>query len=417
MGSELKNIVIIGNGCASAECVKSLRENGYKGKILLLSENHWPVFNPMLITYYLADKIFFDELFPYGRGNEFYKKYGVDVYFESPATDINPEDKVVYTSSGKELKYDRCLIATGARPIIPSIKGIESDRVFHVRTVEDTIRMKIFLKNNPQKALVVGASLIGIKIVEVLYQRGIEVYLLDVAKHIFPFNAHPECAQIIEERLKQRGIKLRFGNEIEMIKETESGLRVYLKDKSVIEMDMVVICIGVKPNTEFVKGKVAIDRGILIDEYTRTYTKDIYAAGDVAQGKTILSGKSQVIGLLSNARYQGRTAGKNMVGKIEYLPEVLPHNIAHFLGMDFISIGDIVCYDKEEIISKGEKFIQFFWKDKFLTGVNVLDSYQDSGILKSIIIKSLINKTVVSADKASLIQTQLLRKLRGFTPG
>ncbi len=411
MDLEPKSIVIVGNGCASAECIKTLRENGYSGRIFLFSENNWSVFNPMLITYYLANKIDFDGMFPYGRGEDFYKRYKVDVYFGSPVVAIWPEDKVVYTHSGKEFKYDRCLIATGARPIVPSVKGIESERVFRVRTVEDAIRMKIFLNNKPQKALVVGASLIGIKIVEVLYQLGMEVNLLDIAKHIFPLNAHPECAKIIEERLEQKGIRLRLGTEIEKIKETSRGLKVYLKDKSVVETDMVVICIGVKPNTDFIfiNDKVAIDRGILIDEYTRTSCKDLYAAGDVSQVKTLLGGKSQIMGLLSNARYQGRTAGKNMLGKIEPLPAVIPNNIAHFFGMDFVSIGDIFCYESMEIRSNGGQFIQFFWKDKLLTGINMLNSYQESGIIKNTMIKGLIQKKDLLSGNASLIQEQLLK--------
>lgn len=409
MDLEPKSIVIVGNGCASAECIKALRENGYSGRIFLFSENNWSVFNPMLITYYLADKIDFDGMFPYGRGEDFYKRYKVDVYFGSPVVAICPKDKVVYTHSGKEFKYDRCLIATGARPIVPSVKGIESERVFQVRTVEDAIRMKIFLSNNPQKALVVGASLIGIKIAEVLYNRGMEVYLLDIARHIFPLNAHPECARIIEERLEQKGIRLRLGTEIEKIKETSRGLKVYLKDKSVVETDMVVICIGVKPNTDFINGKIAIDRGVLIDEYTRTSCKDLYAAGDVSQVKTLLGGKSQIMGLLSNARYQGRTAGKNMLGKIEPLPGVIPNNIAHFFGMDFVSIGDIFCYDRIEIRSNGGQFVQFFWKDKLLKGINMLNSYQESGIIKNTMIKGLIQKKDLLSGNASLIQEQLLK--------
>lgn len=413
LSSNLRSIVIIGNGCASAECVIALRENGYKGKLSLLSENHWPVFNPMLITYYLDDKINFDGLFPFGRGDEFYKRYVVDVYFESPAMAIDPQDKIVYTHSGKKLKYDRCLIATGARPIIPPIKGIESDRVFRVRTVEDAIRMKIFLNNNPKRALVLGASLIGIKIAEVLYNRGIDLYLVDIAKHIFPLNAHPECAKIIEDRLKQKGIKLKFGTEIEKLKEIKSGLRVYFRDKSMVETDMVVICIGVKPNTEFIHDKVAIDRGIIIDEYTRTNIRDLYAAGDVAQGKTLPGGISQIIGLLSIARYQGRTAAKNMLGKIEPLPGVLPNNIAHFMGMDFVSIGDIRTYDRTEIRSDGGRFIQFFWKDRYLTGVNILDSYEESGIIKNTMIKSLFQKEDVVSDKVAMIQTLLFKNLLG----
>jgi len=412
LNSEVQNILIIGNGFASAECIKALRDNGYNGKISLLNDNHWSVFNPMLITYYLADKISFDGLFPFGRGQDFYEKYGVGVYFDSPAIAIDLEDKVVFTQSSKVHKYDKCLIATGARPILPKISGINSDRVFTIRKAEDAIRIKNALRGNPKKALIVGASLIGIKVAEVFYNRGIEVYLSDIAKHIFPLNAHPECAKIIEERLKRRGIQLLFGTEMEKLQETKIGIKTYFKDKSMIETDLVVICIGVKANTEFIdKKKVAVDRGILIDEYTKTNLKDIYAAGDVAQGKTLIRERFQIIGLLSNARYQGRTAGENMAGKIVPLPKTIPHNIAHFMGIDFVSIGDVSCYERMEMESNGERLIMLFWSDKFLTGVNLLDYYEESGTFKHALIRGLVQKKEVIIDKASLIQTQWIKNL------
>jgi NADPH-dependent 2,4-dienoyl-CoA reductase/sulfur reductase-like enzyme len=152
-----KNIVIIGNGCAGAECIRALRESGYHNKIHLFTDSKWPVSNPMLTTYYVENKIGFDGLFPYGAGSEFYLKYRVDVYTESPVAVLDAEQKMVYTKSGMELKYDQCLIATGAAPILPPIEGVGSKRVYTLRTVEDAIRLKEAMAKKPKKALVIGA--------------------------------------------------------------------------------------------------------------------------------------------------------------------------------------------------------------------------------------------------------------------
>ena len=108
------------------------------------------------------------------------------------------------------------------------------------------------------------------------------------------------------------------------------------------EADLLVMCIGVKANTGFIDRKqVAVDRGILVDGYMRTSMPGLYAAGDVAQGKNLLSGESEMIGLWNNARYQGRTAGRNMAGRNEFFPGNIPHNITHFMGMDFVGIGNV----------------------------------------------------------------------------
>jgi NAD(P)H-nitrite reductase large subunit len=408
-----KNIVIIGNGCAGAECIRALRESGYHDKIHLFTNSRWPVSNPMLTIYYAEGKIGFDGLFPYGAGPEFYLRYGVDVHAESPVTVLDAEQKVVHTKSGIELKYDQCLIATGAIPILPPIEGVGSERVYTLRTVEDAIRLKEAMAKKPKKALVIGASMVGIKLVELFYQAGTKVCLADLAQHIFPLTAHPECGRVIEERLIQKGIKLRFGAGIEKAEEATRGVKAYFKDSTEVEeADLLMICIGVKANTGFIDRKqVAIDNGILIDEHMRTNIPGLYAAGDVAQGKNLLSGGMQIIGMWNNARYQGRTAGRNMAGGNEFFQGTIPHHITHFMGMDFVSIGDVNEYDRTDKKYDGRRYIQLFWKNRFLTGANFLDSFIESGAVKNALIKGLRQKGPILSGRLPVIQNQLIKNI------
>jgi 3-phenylpropionate/trans-cinnamate dioxygenase ferredoxin reductase subunit len=403
-------MVIVGNGCAGAECVKALRESGYKEKIHLFTDNRWPVSNPMLTIYYIAGKIGFDGLFPYG---EFYSKYGVDVYAGSPVVALDAEQKVVYAKSGLELKYDKCLIATGATPILPPVEGLGSDRIYTMRTVEDALRLKEAMAKKPKKALVIGASMVGIKLVDLFYNAGMEVCLADLAQHVFPLTAHPECAQIIEKNLRQKGIKLRLGAGIERAEETTRGVKAYFNNSTESEeAELVVMCIGVKPNTSFVDGKqVALDKGILVDEHMRTNMPGLYAAGDVAQGKNLLSGRSEIIGLWNNARYQGRTAGRNMAGGNEFFSGNIPHYTTHFMGMNFVGIGDVNGYDRMDKKYDGKRFIQLFWKDGLLTGANFLDSFTESGVIKNALIKGLRQKGHSLSGSLPLIQNQLIKNI------
>lgn len=408
-----KSLVIVGNGCAGAECIKALRESGYNEKIHLFTDSRWPVSNPMLTPYYVAGKIGFDELFPYGASQEFYLKYGVDVYAESPVVVLDAEQKMVYAKSGLELKYDKCLIATGAIPILPPVEGIGSDRIYTMRTVEDAIRLKRAMAKKPKKTLVIGASMVGIKVVELFYKAGVEVCLADLVQHIFPLAAHPECARVIEERLEQKGIKLRFGAEIEKVEETTWGVRAYFKNSTESEeAALLVICIGVLANTGFIDRKqVAVDKGILVDGHMRTSMPGLYAAGDVAQGKNLLSGGSEIIGLWNNARYQGRTAGRNMAGENEVFPGNIPHNITHFMGMDFVSIGDVKGQDRMGKKYDGKRYIQLFWKDGLLTGANFMDSYAESGVIKNALIKGLRQNGPVLSGFLPVIQNQLIKNI------
>jgi NADPH-dependent 2,4-dienoyl-CoA reductase/sulfur reductase-like enzyme len=408
-----KGMVIVGNGGAGAECIKALRESGYKEKIHLLTDSRWPIANPMLTTYYVADKIGFEGLFPYGASQEFYVKYGVDAHAESPVVALDAEQKVVYAKSGLELEYDKCLIATGATPVLPPVEGIGSDRIYTMRTVGDAIRLKEAMTQTPKKTLVIGASMVGIKVMELFYKVGVEVCLADLASHIFPLSAHPECAQVIEERLGQKGIKLRFGAGIEKVEETNRGVRAYFNGSTGSEeADLLVMCIGVKANTSFIDRKrVAVERGILVDGTMKTSMPGLYAAGDVAQGKNLLSGGSEMIGLWNNARYQGRTAGRNMAGKNEFFRGNIPHNITHFMGMDFVGIGNVNDHDRMEKKYDGGRYIQLFWKDGLLTGANFLDSYTESGVIKHALIKGLGHNGSALSDSLPVIQNQLIKNI------
>jgi NAD(P)H-nitrite reductase large subunit len=408
-----ENIVIVGNGGAGAECIKALRESGYNGKIHLFADSRWPISNPMLTTYYVAGKIGFDGLFPYGAGQKFYLKYGVKVYAESPVVALDAKQKVVWAKSGLELKYNKCLIATGAAPLLPPVEGIGSNRIYAMRTVEDAIRLKEAVAKKAKKALVIGASMVGIKVVDLFYEAGTEVCLVDLAQHIFPLAAHPECARVIEGRLDQKGIKLRFGAGIEKVEETTQGVRAYLNGSPESEeADLLVMCIGVRPNIGFVDRKqVAIDSGVLVDGHMRTSMPGLYAAGDVAQGKNLLSGGSQIIGSWNNARYQGRTAGRNMAGENESSPGNIPHHITHFIGMDFVGIGDVNGQDRMEKKYDGKRYIQLFWKNGLLIGANFLDSCTESGVIKNALIKGLRQNRPVLSGSLPVIQNQLIKNI------
>jgi len=225
--------------------------------------------------------------------------------------------------------------------------------------------------------------------------------------------AHPECARIVEERLEQKGIQLRFGAGIKKVEETSRGIRAYFKGGTESEeADLLVLCIGVKANTGFIDRKqVAIDRGILVDEHMRTSIPGLYAAGDVAQGKNLLSGESEMIGLWSNARSQGRTAGRNMAGENESFRGNIPHNITHFMGMDFVGIGAVNDHDRMEKKYDGKTYLQLFWKDGLLAGANFLDNYTGSGVVKNALMKGLRHDGSSLSDSVPVIQNQLIKNI------
>ncbi len=389
MNQKADKIAIIGNGCAGAECVKALRESGYGGDIHLFTSSRWPVYNPMLTTYYTSGNISFEQLFPYGPDNSFYQNYGVNAHSASPVIALDAENRVVANQEGLELRYRQCLIASGASPLLPPIEGIRSKRVFLMRTVEDALRLKKALEGRPRRALVIGASLVGIKVAELLYQAGVKVCMADLAEHILPLTAHPACSAIIEERLTGLGLKLRLGLNLKRLEETASGIKACFDRNRSETADFLVLCIGVRPNIDFVdRRQIEVGEGILVDNRMMTGMPGLYAAGDVSQ--QIPGGKPLATGSWANARYQGRTAGRNMAGMTDFFPGNIPQNIAHFMGMDFVSIGETGEYDTIEKRSDGRDTRLLFWRDGKLVGANLIGGYEGSGPLKNALIKGSV---------------------------
>jgi NAD(P)H-nitrite reductase large subunit len=405
-------VAVIGYGCAAAECIKALRENSYSGEIHVFSDSRWPIYNPMLTTYYISGKINFHQLFPYGEDNKFCRDYNVSLHADSPVINLDAEKKAVTNKAGLEYNYEQCLISSGASPLLPPIDGINSDKVYVLRTPGDAVRLKQALDKKPEKAVVIGASLVGIKITELLHNTGMEVCLVDSADRIFPLFAHSECSKIITDRLIKSGVIVDTGLELTRIEDCPEAIRAYFNNNESRDADLLIICTGIRPNTQFINpAQVEINQGIPVNEHMMTNIPSLYAAGDVAEGKNLLTQTSQVISLWVNARYQGRTAGRNMSGIPATLPGNIPHNITHFMGMDFISIGDICDYDNMEKLSNGNKYMQLFWKNKLLTGANFIDFHSESGIIKNAIIKGLISNRPTSNTALPLAQNLLIENI------
>ena len=386
-------LLILGNGGAAIHAVTTLRKAGHTGPIHLVSDTAGPAFNPMLSPYFLAGKIAFKDCFPFGQA--FYERHRVTCHFGSPVATLDAVNKEVFLESGKRLSYDRCLVATGARPTLPPIPGLnESPRVFSLRTPGDTLRLRETL--SPAKnALVLGASMIGVKLAEILMGQGMKVTLVDVADRIMPQAAHSECASIMASEIKKMNVDLRLGRTLEGLEDRGRHAVCHFKDSRSLEADLCLVCTGVRPNLDFLNpDQVETDRGILVDDHMKTSAEGLYAAGDVSQGLNPLSGKKEMIGLWGNACWQGRTAGLNMAGSDTAYPGTIPHHISSFFGLTFVHLGDINRSGTDvKILSNrnfsGAPFYLLVFDKDILVGVNTINAFQQAGRLKSAMLQKL----------------------------
>ena len=380
------SMIILGNGCAGAECAIALREHGYGGVIQMFADNCLPPANPMLTTYYASKRIGWEMLFPYGM--DFYEKYGIEFHGNEPVEELLNMEHRVRTAKGF-YPYIKCLVASGASAVRPPIPGCANEKVLTVRTPQDARLLMAAGEKRPRKVLVVGASMVGIKVVEMFVNQGAEVVLADLAPGVFPLAASEACAAIIEEDLKRRGIGLLFSAQLCAMKERADGrLIATFGDGTDVACDYLAMCVGVRTNLGFVNNQsLAVEKGILTDGQMRSSDPDVFAAGDVAQAVNLSTGHPGIIGLLANARDQGRAAGAGMLGKKAVFPGSFPHNITHYFDIDFVGIGDVRHFDREVRMEGGGRFCQFFYTKGRLTGINTLGNMLPAGVMKNLMMK------------------------------
>ena len=390
---------IVGFGTAGYHALKEIRRYDQEGIVDVYGDTGEAPYNPMLTTYYVYGKLNHDGLYPFGSLEEIQKRFDF-TYLHETVKKVHADTMTVETASGSKV-YDKILIAAGATAFAPPVKGLAPEDTFLMRTVRDAERLKVRLEQSPvHSAVVVGASMAGIKVVEVLKKYGVETVLADLAASIFPLAAYPEVAAVIEKRVEKQGIRMCFGATIDHM-EVQDGQKVaVMTDGSVIPADLVALCIGTRASVGVVKDEVEIGRGIIVNERMETSAPGIYAAGDCCEGNNLESGQTQIIGLWANANHQGTVAGANMTGHDADFDGNILHNITHFMNMDFIGFGDNRI--QGEVLEYGAPedglYIRLVLKDGRIAGANILDNYRISGIVKNYMLRLFAGETARIPD-------------------
>ena len=267
---------IVGFGTAGYHAAESIRTHDKQGEIHVYGDTGLAPYNPMLTTYYIFGKLPRSGLFPFGPLEEVADRLGLTLHHER-VKKVHAQDLTVETERGTQ-RYDKLLIATGATAFAPPVKGLAPEDSFLMRTVDDAQRLKDRLdRGDVRSAVVVGASMAGIKVVEVLEKYGVRVCLADLASHIFPLAAYPEVSAAIEKRVAKRGIDLRFGATIDHMELWNGQKTAVMTDGSVVPADLVSLCIGTRAATQVVQGEVDILDSYRISGILKNYMLRLFA--------------------------------------------------------------------------------------------------------------------------------------------
>jgi nitrite reductase (NADH) large subunit len=380
--------LIIGNSAAALNAVKAIRENDSSGNITVVSaENHY-AYSPVLLTYYVSQKIKRSALFLADRN--FYQRYGVELILGNPAIRVNARNRKVTLANKDNLNYDKLLIATGSSPKTLGIPGENLPGVFTLKTIDDADKLVKF-GDRMRDAVIIGGGLIGLQAANALYSPERNIKIIIGSKQPLSQNVDPSCAENVCQGIRECGMTVIFETQAISIEKIKDKLSVALSSGEHLETDAVIIGKGVSPNTRLVeKSGIETNQGILVDETMRTNVPNVFAAGDVAEGLNLITGQRQVIATWPNACSQGQTAGINMTGGLDQ-NQGLNSNICGFLGSSVASVGitkpdnddyvEVVCEDP----AKG-RYRKLVWNKKDeLVGAVLMGKVADIGIISNLI--------------------------------
>ncbi|MFI5242037.1 MAG: FAD-dependent oxidoreductase [Gemmatimonadales bacterium] len=306
--STVQTVVIVGAGAAGNAAAEMLRRDGFTGAITMIgADPSGPYDRPNLSKDYLAGSAP-EEWLPL-RGTEFYEKHKIELLTSMRVTAIDAKAKKATLENGQSRTFDRLLLATGATPIVLKIPGAERPQVHYLRTLADS-RAIIAAAENAHRAVVIGASFIGLEVAASLRTRGLEVHVVapDTVPLVKVFG--PELGAHIKAIHDQHGVKFSLGRSVIGIGADD----VTLDDGQTITADLVVIGIGVRPNLDLAKDAgLAVDNGVTVNEYLETSVPGIYAAGDIASFPYRSGGNIRVEHFVVAER-QGQTAARNILG-------------------------------------------------------------------------------------------------------
>lgn len=370
--------VIIGNSAAAVGAIEGIRSVDAQGKITVVSDEAYPTYSRPLISYLLLGKTT-EEKMKY-RPADFYEKNQVELLLRTHAEKIDPTAKTVLLEDGRLLSYDKLLIAAGSSPLQPPIPGLEQVEAKCTFGSLDDAKALEKLLTKETRLLIMGAGLIGLKCAEGVTHLAGSVDVVDLAPHVLPSILDEKGAALVQAHMEQKGVRFILGDSVKSF----AGNTATLASGRQLDFDVLVIAVGVRPNTALVEAAGGqVQRGICTDETQKTTLPDIYAAGDCTLSRDLASGEKRILALLPNAYAQGECAGINMAGGSKRYEKAIAMNAIGFWGLHVLTAG---AYNGTEYIVESEgNYKKLIVRDNHLVGYILVGDVRRAGIYTALI--------------------------------
>ncbi len=378
--------VIIGAGAAGISALLTIRRIDTESEIKVVNKENVPPYSLSSLPFSLSGELPDKEINRFD--GDFFSAMKADV-ITGHVTGLDTESKKISLDGGKELSYDKLLIATGSSPIVPRIKGLDKLGVHFMGSLPDTWKLRDASKK-ANKVVVIGAGFVGLEAAIALRKLGKEVTVVEMLERVLPRMLDPDMAVIVQQMLEENGISIRLSDQVTDVlgEDCVSGVRT---GKDEIDCELVVVGIGVRPNIDFIKGTaIKTNFGIVVDDLMLTTAKDIYAAGDVVEAFDPVLGKPRIAAIWPNAIEQGRVAGSNMAGVEARYAGLESVNIINIFDVPVVALG-LTSADIEGteplVVNRGRTARKLLVKDDKAVGMQSIGSVRNLGFILGLINK------------------------------
>lgn len=389
--------VIIGASAAGLAAAEAVRKYDAQGTVTVLTEEEYMPYSRPSISYYLKGKV--KESNMTLRRPAFYKEKKIDVVTSSKVTAIDTEKKIV-KAGRKNYPYDKLCLCTGSKPFVPAMDNVEGKaNALTFLDLKATKAVKT-LANDTTRAVVIGAGLIGMKAAEGLVKICKSVDVVELAPRVLPSILDAKSAKQVKKHLENNGIRFHLENTV--VKASSKGKQitaVTLKDGKKLPCDLLILAVGVRPQTELAeKTGLEVNRGIITDIQTmQTSNPDIYAAGDCCVSTDMLDGSKKIIALWPNAVQQGNVAGAQMAGADVTVGGTYSVNAIDFFGLRICTCGLINAQGEQysdKIRQDGDVYKRLVFEGDKLVGYVLINSSVNAGMYTNLISNKISLDTI-----------------------
>jgi len=370
--------VIIGNSAAAVGCVEGIRQIDQAGEITIISREKYHTYSRPLISYLIRGKTDMTRI-KY-RPDSFYEDNRCRTILDQEAVKIDKDKKEVILADGSSIPYDRLLVATGSRPFIPHMPGLEEvEKKFTFNSLDDALALDAALSYT-SRVLIIGSGLIGMKCAEGIAGKAASITIVEHSPYILSSILDSDAARLVQSHVQRQNVSFILSSDVIKLK---NG-RATLQNDREIDFDILVVACGTRPETTLGEtAGIAVNNGIVTDNRCATNVENIYAAGDCTESFDITTGEKRIMALLPNAYMQGEAAGINMVGGQASFDKAIPMNAIGFFGLHIITAGS---YDgKSYIFATPNSYKRLIYKDNLLKGFILINDVLHAGIYTSLI--------------------------------